>query len=175
MPEPMTIDTVNRLDRDGFVAAFGGVFEHAPWVAEAAWGRRPFRGLDDLHRVMVEAVRDAGPERQMALIRAHPDLADRRRRAGGLTAFSTAEQSAAGLDRMTDVEGDRQDRLNRDYRAKFGFPFIMAVKHSTKDEILAAMERRLANDEGTEIARALEEIGRIGRFRLEDLVAGGGS
>ena len=140
------------------------LFEHSPWV-EARAEARPATGdrLADLMAV----VRDATREEQLALIRAHPELAGKAALDGSLTEASAAEQASAGLDRLTQAEFDRFHALNAAYREKFGFPFIICVRLTDKAGILAAMERRLANDRDTEIAAALDEIGKIVRLRLE--------
>ncbi len=161
----MTLAEVNALDRPAFVAALGWVFEHSPWVAEAAWSSAPFASLADLHAAMVAAVAAAPPARQTDLIRAHPDLGAR----ATLTAASTTEQSGAGLDRLTPDEFARLHQLNSAYREKFAFPFIYAVKGSTKHEILAALALRLSATAEAEHALALTGIYRIAQFRLEDL------
>ncbi|AWK88439.1 2-oxo-4-hydroxy-4-carboxy-5-ureidoimidazoline decarboxylase [Azospirillum thermophilum] len=166
------LDAVNAMDRAAFVAAFGAVYEDSPWVAEAAWEARPFADAAALRAALAGAVRTAGRERQRALILAHPDLADRKARAANLTAFSQTEQARAGLDELTGAEAEEQRALNRAYRARFGFPFIMAVRHSTKQQILQAMRERVANEPEAEFARALQEIDRIAGYRLEELVAG---
>jgi 2-oxo-4-hydroxy-4-carboxy-5-ureidoimidazoline decarboxylase len=162
----MTIANVNALDRDAFIAAFGAVFEHSPWVAEQALARRPFADRDALHLAMVAAVRNAGRDVQLALICAHPDLGTRL----ALSDASTAEQAGAGLDRL-DAESFAQfHRLNDAYRARFGFPFIIAVRQHSRAAILAAFERRLRHDAETEIVEALAQIEIITRLRLEALV-----
>ena len=124
---------LNALDRDAFVARFGPVFESSPWVAEAAWERRPFAGAADLHAAMVAAVDEAPLEKQLALIRAHPDLAGKAAIAGTLTAHSRDEQASAGLDRLTPEEHATFTRLNTAYRERFGFPFVICVREHTKD------------------------------------------
>lgn len=139
------------------------LFEHSPWV-EARADARPSSG--DRHADLMAVVHDAGPDEQLALIRAHPELAGKA--AVALTDASAAEQASAGLDRLTQAEFDRFHALNAAYREKFGFPFIICVRLTDKAGILAAMERRLVNDRDTEIATALDEIGRIVRLRLED-------
>ena len=161
------------MDRNAFVAAYGHVFEHSPWIAERAYDR----GLpadadraDGLHRALCAVLGQASAAEQRALIEAHPDLAGRLARAGRLTEDSTREQASAGLDRLTDRERARFVALNEAYRARFGFPFIMAVKGRTKAEILAAFERRLKNDAAAEQAMALAEIERIALLRLRDLL-----
>lgn len=160
-------------DRAAFVARFGGVFEHSPWIAEAAFDA----GLPELpwtpeglHAAMVLAMRAGSDEQKRALIAAHPDLAGRLAQAGRLTAESTKEQASAGLDMLSDAERQRFTTLNEAYKATFGLPFIMAVKGHTKDDILAAFERRLNNDAAAEFATALKEIEKIALLRLKDLL-----
>jgi 2-oxo-4-hydroxy-4-carboxy-5-ureidoimidazoline decarboxylase len=140
------------------------LFEHSPWV-EARADARPSSG--DRHQDLMAVVHDATPEEQLALIRAHPELAGKAAVDGTLTDASAAEQASAGLDRLSQGEFDRFHALNAAYREKFGFPFIICVRLTDKAGILAAMERRLANDPDTEIAAALDEIGEIVRLRLE--------
>jgi 2-oxo-4-hydroxy-4-carboxy-5-ureidoimidazoline decarboxylase len=161
------------LPRAGFVARFGGVYEHSPWVAEAAFdaGLPPDAdAAEGLHRALAAAMRAAPRERQLALIRAHPDLAGRLARAGTLTAASTAEQRSAGLDQCSGDEFERFTALNEAYKARFGFPFIMAVKGRSRAEILAAFERRVANEPEAEFRAALDEIDRIALLRLRDVL-----
>lgn len=161
------------MSRDAFVARFGGVFEHSPWIAEAVWehGLGPEHDTaDGLHAAMVEVLRRADRPAKLALIRAHPDLAGRLAVAGGLTAASSAEQASAGLDRCTTAEFGRFLELNQAYKAKFGFPFVMAVKGRTRAEILAAFERRLDHDPEQEFETALGENERIARLRLANLL-----
>lgn len=172
MPSP-TLDTLNRAERAEFVAALGGIFEHAPWVAEAVFAQRPFDDLAALHRAMEAAIDAAGPTRQLELIRNHPDLAGKAALAGDLTEASSREQSGAGLNRLTPEEYARFGRLNAAYRERFEFPYILAVAGRDKHAILHDFEQRLANSREAELRRALHEIGRIGRFRLEALLASG--
>lgn len=150
--------------RDNFIARYGALFEHSPWVVERAAQRLP---LPSLHAGLMKVVMDATPEEQLALIRAHPELAGKAAVDGTLTQASAAEQASAGLDRLTQDEFDRFHALNRAYAEKFGFPFIICVRLTDKAGILAAMEQRLGNDRDTEIATALEQIGEIVRLRLE--------
>ncbi|MBV9930461.1 MAG: 2-oxo-4-hydroxy-4-carboxy-5-ureidoimidazoline decarboxylase [Alphaproteobacteria bacterium] len=138
------------------------LFDHSPWVEERA-DARPSCG--DRHADLMAVVHDATPEEQLALIRAHPELAGKA--AIALTEASAAEQASAGLDRLSREEFERFHALNAAYREKFGFPFIICVRLTDKAGILAAMERRLANDRDAEIATALDEIGKIVRLRLE--------
>jgi len=140
------------------------LFEHSPWV-EARADARPSSG--DRHADLMAVMYDATSEEQLALIRAHPELAGKAAVDGTLTDASAAEQASAGLDRLTPVEFDRFHALNRAYRERFGFPFIICVRLTDKAGILAAMERRLANDRDAEISEALAQIGEIVRLRLE--------
>jgi OHCU decarboxylase len=159
---------VGELDRPAFVALLGSVFEHSSWVADAAWERGPFISVDHLHAAMVAAVAAAPREQRLALIRAHPDLGAS---AGEpLTDASTREQAAAGLDTLPDDPRERLLALNRAYRARFGFPFVICARDHDAGEILAAAAQRLGNDPLTEERVALEQIARIGRLRLDDLV-----
>ena len=163
----------SEMERSTFVATFGQIFEHSPWIAELAFDRGLPADADraqGLHRALCEVLRAAPDDKQRALIDAHPDLAGRLARAGRLTASSSKEQASAGLDQLTDHERARFTALNEAYQARFGFPFIMAVKGRGKDEILAAFERRLAHDRATELETALEEIERIALLRLQDLL-----
>ena len=164
----MTVAELNALDRGPFVQALGWIFEESPWVAERAWDARPFADLDALHQQMTTVVARAKQEEQMALLRAHPDLGARAR----MTDASVGEQAGAGLDRLTPDDFDRLQRLNSAYRAKFGFPFLYAVKGSTPQQILDALEQRQGHEPDDEFAEALRQVGQIARFRLETFVAG---
>lgn len=163
----MTIDALNSLDLSAFIAAAGWIFEHSPWVAERAWAMRPFQNTEALHRAMVTEVERATAGEQLALLRAHPDLGTRAR----LSQASASEQAGAGLDQLTREEFALFTRLNDSYKDKFGFPFLYAVKGSTKYDILRALERRLPADYQDEYAEALRQVGRIAQFRLNDLVS----
>ncbi len=163
------IDWLNQGDRAGFVARIGTLYEHSPWVAAEAWAHRPFHDRSGLHAALQRAVLDAPEAAQLALIRAHPDLAGRLARAGGLQRHSTGEQQGLGLDRLEDDEYDRFDRLNTAYRTRFGFPFIIAARAHTRASVLEAFARRSGNDPDQERRAALDEIGRIAWFRLQEL------
>ena len=155
-----------------FVKAYGGIYEHSPWVAEGAWAARKGESLDTLnglHAAMASALASASETKQMKLICAHPDLAGKLAVAGELTAASKSEQAGAGLDRCTQEEFEEFQRLNAAYKEKFGFPFIIAVKSHDRHSILAAFRARLNNDRETEFRTALEEINRIAFFRLAEL------
>lgn len=173
MTIPFTLDRLNALPADGFVNAIGDIFEHAPWVAAAAAGRRPFPTIAALHEAMADAVRTAPAGEQLAFICAHPELGSKVRRAD-ITADSQAEQGSLGLDRLSDEEFARFTRLNTAYQDKFGFPFIICVRRHTRDSILRNFEHRLANDMETEQKAALDEIDLITRLRLVSKVDGPG-
>jgi len=146
------------------------VFERSPWVAERAWRRGPFASKDALHAAMMQAVREATREEQLALIRAHPELAGAEAVEGRMTPASTGEQGRLGFDRLSPGDFERMKRLNGEYRKRFGFPCIVALKlHPTRDSVMAEMERRLANGAEAEVATALEQIGHIARGRLDKL------
>jgi 2-oxo-4-hydroxy-4-carboxy-5-ureidoimidazoline decarboxylase len=168
----LTLDLLGRLGRGEFVGALGDVFEHSPWVAEGAFNDRPFASVEALHAAMTRVVREAPRAAQLALLRAHPDLAGRAARAGAMTVASVAEQASAGLDRLTDEEYERFTRLNAAYRERFGFPFVIAVRRQTRAGILAAFERRLAQPLEREIETALDEVFEIARLRLLDRIRG---
>ena len=159
----------NSDDRAEFVAAFGSLFEHSPWVAEHAWERRPFEDRDELHAALCAAMYEAPRERQLALIRAHPDLAGKAAVEGTLTPDSRREQSSAGLDRLTEAEYETFTRTNTAYRERFGFPFVICAREHDKESILASAEARLANEPDAEIAVALGEIAKIAGLRLRDM------
>jgi len=163
----MTIEALNSLDREGFVTAVGWVFEESPWVAERAWNSRIFEDADSLHQALVEQGEAASREKQLALLRAHPDLGTRAR----VSAASGVEQAGAGLDHLTPAEFERLERLNTEYRVKFGFPFLFAVKGSTKHDIMRALEQRLEDDPEQEYREALRQVFRIARFRIEDSIS----
>ncbi len=170
MPENITIEDVNGLDREGFVSRFGAIYESSPWVAEAAWRERPFADLCGLHAAFVRAVREAPSERQLALIRSHPDLAGKAAISGELTAESAREQASAGLGSLTPEEYEDFHRLNGAYREKFGFPFVVCVREHSKETILASAAARLGHSQPEEVETALGEIDKIARLRLLDLV-----
>jgi OHCU decarboxylase len=157
------------LDADGFIARFGGVFEHSPWIAEAALAANPgllHADVGTLHAAMTTVLRAAGPERQLIVLRAHPDLAGKLALAGELTADSSAEQAGAGLDRCTPEEFARFQELNDRYQAKFGFPFIIAVRGLDRHDILRAFEKRVGNTPEQEFQTALAQVERIALLRL---------
>ncbi|MFC0403206.1 2-oxo-4-hydroxy-4-carboxy-5-ureidoimidazoline decarboxylase [Paraburkholderia rhizosphaerae] len=166
-----TLAQLNRVSKDAFTDTLSGIYEHSPWVAEAAAELRPFTSIDDLHSKMSLIVETAGEARQLALINAHPELAGKAAVRGELTAESTREQSGAGLDQCTQDEFDTLVRLNAAYRNKFGFPFILAVRGYDRHGIIANFEARVGNSRANELHTSLEQIYRIARFRLDDLIA----
>lgn len=163
----LTIAQVNAMSLEDFVATFGDVAEHSPWIARRAAEARPFATREAMIGSFVTAMRSADQTTQLALIRAHPDLATRAK----LSADSNREQAGAGLDSLTVEEFNRFTRFNHEHQAKFGFPFIFAVKGATKHEILKAFAARIGNEPAAEFAITLEQICRIFRFRIEDRVA----
>jgi 2-oxo-4-hydroxy-4-carboxy-5-ureidoimidazoline decarboxylase len=161
---------LNVCSKDDFIAALANVFEYSPWIAEAAAMARPFAGVNALFKEMKRVVDSAASEPRLALIKAHPDLANKTQRAAGLTAESNAEQNSVGLDRLSDAEYEAFERVNNAYRGKFGFPYIVCVRRHTKDSILRDFERRLPNDAATEMQKSIDEICRIAALRVDQLV-----
>jgi 2-oxo-4-hydroxy-4-carboxy-5-ureidoimidazoline decarboxylase len=166
----ITLQELNVLNESEFVTLVGTIFEGSPWIAKRAWAARPFGRTGDLHRSLCQCMYDANKEEKLSLIRAHPDLAGRAAREDALTPESTAEQAGAGLDRLTQREFASFSRMNEEYRARFGFPFVICVGEHTKESILAQFSARLENDGEKEIETALEEICGIARLRLRDLI-----
>jgi 2-oxo-4-hydroxy-4-carboxy-5-ureidoimidazoline decarboxylase len=165
-----TLADLNACSKDDFVEALANIFEYSPWIAEQVASARPFAGVTQLFAAMKDAVDRAALELRLALIRAHPDLANKTQRAAGLTAESNAEQNSVGLDRLSDAEYGAFERVNNAYRAKFEFPYIVCVRRHTKDSILRDFERRLPNDAKTETQKSIEEICRIAALRVDQLV-----
>jgi OHCU decarboxylase len=168
------LEHLNRLDLPAWLARFGAIFEHSPWVAEGAWRRKerfgPLSSADELHRAMMRTVEEAPREEQLALVRAHPELA------GGeaLTVDSTSEQARLGFNRLSKAELEQMSNLNRRYREKFGFPCIVALRlHANRASVMDEMARRLGNNAETELAGALQQIGHITRGRLDKLLGEG--
>jgi len=168
----MTLAELNATDRAAFVAALGGIFEHSPWVAARAFAARPFASVDALHRAMVGAMHAASRDEQLALIRAHPELAGRAMVRRELTADSTSEQSSAGLTQCSPAELARLIDLNARYHEKFGFPFILAVKGWDRAGVIAELARRLECDPAAESTEALAQIARIAGLRLAEKLPG---
>jgi 2-oxo-4-hydroxy-4-carboxy-5-ureidoimidazoline decarboxylase len=168
---PRTLAELNTCSKDDFVAALANIFEYSPWIAEQAASSRPFAGVNALFGAMKAAVDRAPSELRLALIKGHPDLANKTQRAAGLTAESNDEQNSVGLDRLSDAEYEAFERVNNAYRSKFGFPYIVCVRRHTKDSILRDFERRLPNDANTETQASIAEICRIAALRLDQQVA----
>lgn len=169
--ERLGIAQINAMTPGDFLAAFGGVFEHSPWIAERAWARRPFPDAESLHAAMVAVVAGASRAEQIALLNAHPELVGKEAKVGTLTTASTSEQASAGLNELSGDEMGRIEELNRRHRERFGFPFIIAVRLNAKDRIFVEFERRLGLDENAELAACLEQVYAITRLRLADLAA----
>ena len=170
MNQRRTITELNVLSRGEFVRLIGPVFEHSPGIAEETWAKRPFSGLGELHLRLCETVRTAGPDKQLALIRAHPDLVGEAAQAGALTAASNSEQASAGLSQLTPDEIAAFQKFNQAYRDKFTFSFVICARLNKKEAILNGFHIRLNNSREQEIQTAIEEIFKIARLRLEDIV-----
>jgi 2-oxo-4-hydroxy-4-carboxy-5-ureidoimidazoline decarboxylase len=168
----MTLAELNRLNEQDFIRIVGPMFEHSPWIAESAWSERPFGDVEHLHQALCRTVQNAGREKQLALIRAHPDLVGRAALAGTLTKESTGEQASAGLNKLSVEEIALFLQQNAAYREKFGFPFVICARLNKKEAIVAGFERRLKNSREEEIRAALEEIFKIAELRLRDLTQG---
>jgi len=166
------LDQFNFFSRDEFVRIVGPVFEHSPWIAAATWPKRPFASVEELHRALCQTVADAGAEKQLALIRAHPDIVGPTALAGTLTRESTGEQASAGLNKLTREESGLFEQNNGAYREKFGFPFVICARLNKKEAILNGFKVRLQNSREQEIKAALEEIFKIAELRLRDLTHG---
>ena len=162
---------LNALAEREFVALLGGVFEHSPWVAQRAWRGRPFSSVDHLHQTMTAAVREASREEQLALVRAHPELAGSEAKEGTLTVDSSTEQARLGLTRLTREQFVEMAELNRRYRDRFGFPCIVALRlHPSRESVMAQMARRLGAEGVDELQAALGEIEHIARGRLDRIL-----
>jgi 2-oxo-4-hydroxy-4-carboxy-5-ureidoimidazoline decarboxylase len=167
----LTLSQLNELNCTEFVSIIGPVFEHSSWIAEKAWSKKPFAGIHELHSTMCNVVRGAGLVKQIALVRAHPDLVGRAALAGTLTRESTNEQAGAGLNALSLGEISLFQKQNEAYLSKFGFPFVICARINRKETILAGYEKRLQNTREQEIQIALEEIFKIAEFRLCDLIS----
>jgi 2-oxo-4-hydroxy-4-carboxy-5-ureidoimidazoline decarboxylase len=167
---PVDMAPINAMDRTAFVLKFGGIFEKTPWIAERAWEKRPFANVEQLHAAMVAVAKNATAEQQLALLQSHPDLAGKEAKAGTMTASSVSEQASAGLNSLSAAELAELTGLNAAYKAKFGFPFIIAVRMHTKEGIFSEFKRRLQNDTQTEFANDLQNVYIITRLRLNKLL-----
>ena len=164
----MELAELNALGEREFVALLGGVFERSPWVAQRTFAARPFASVDDLHKAMMSVVGAAGRQQQLALVRAHPELAGAEAKAGSLTVDSSSEQARLGFTSLSRMELEKVAELNRRYRDKHGFPCIVALRlHATRESVLEEMKKRLENRTQAELQAALEQIGHITRGRLE--------
>jgi OHCU decarboxylase len=164
------ITEINLLPREEFVQVVGPVFENSLWITAMTWSKKPFKCLEHLHRMLCETVSNSGSEKQLALIRAHPDLAGRLALAGELAKESADEQASAGLDRLAPEEVKLFQKNNAAYKSKFGFPFVICARLNKKEAIFTGFERRLNNSIEQEIKTALEEIFKIAELRLRDLI-----
>ncbi len=163
-------DEINSSNKEGFTQLFSDIFEHSPWVAKSAWKFRPFTNLYQLHSAMTRALNSACRKDQLTLLKAHPDLATKKQAINKLTKASRAEQTSTGLDQLSAEEYDTFNQLNKHYREKFGFPFIIAVRDHDKQSILERFKTRIKNDAETEFLEALRNVSRIAYYRLIDSV-----
>lgn len=161
-----TLAQLNQMSRSEFTTALGEIWEETPEIANQAWHNKPFEDVEALYNAMVAVVENMSQTQQLELIKAHPDLGSKAKMAQA----SVEEQSGVGLDRLSESEYERFQSLNRAYKDKFGFPFIVAVKYHTKESILLAFETRLQNSQEAEIQQALTEISKIARLRLEAII-----
>jgi 2-oxo-4-hydroxy-4-carboxy-5-ureidoimidazoline decarboxylase len=161
-----SIEELNQMDDSEFVNTLGGVYETSPWVAEQAYSDRPFDSVKAVHESMRQAVQNASRDKQLELLRAHPDLGERTE----MTDASREEQASAGLDQLSREQYETFQRLNETYREAFGFPFIMAVKGASPDVIQETMENRVDNSETEEFQTALNEVHEIAQLRLDELL-----
>ena len=171
--EQTSVSKINLMIAGEFEKRFKCLFEHSPWIIKKAEKKRPFSNLRAMHQAMIDVVIDAGVQAQIDLFLAHPELADKVAMAQGLTTESAGEQASAGLNQMTPEMFDRFHQLNRGYRERYGFPFIICVRLTNQAGIIAAMSSRLHNNLETEIETALNEVGKIVWLRLNDIVQGG--
>jgi len=169
----MKLEHLNQLDAEAFEDALGDIAEESPWVARQACKAGPFSSCGAVVEAFETALLDADDEDRLAVICAHPDLAGKLAAAGRLTEDSTAEQASAGLDALTDAERESFTAMNETYKARFGFPFILAVKGATKADILSSFEARLPRDRASEFNEALKQVCRIMSFRLNDRITEG--
>jgi 2-oxo-4-hydroxy-4-carboxy-5-ureidoimidazoline decarboxylase len=170
MTDKISLNSLNQFNREQFIGSLGGIFEHSPWVADLVYEYRPFDSKTLLHQTMVEVVKQSPEFQRMALICNHPELAGKEADEGALTEDSQKEQSRAGLDQCTAAELTQLRSLNNSYRAKFDFPFVIAVTGLNKSQIIAAIESRLKNSTGDEFETSINEIAKIGMIRLNALI-----
>ena len=163
----LELSRLNASTQAEFTQALGAIFEHSPWIPNRAWAARPFASIAALHSAMVAVLNSASYEEKLALICAHPELAGKQAQEGTLTTESKSEQRGAGLDQCTAQELETLRGLNKAYREKFGFPFVVAVKGLTRDDILGLIAQRIKNPKEDEFNRCLSEITKIALFRLQ--------
>ncbi len=168
----ISLEELNALGQGEFVRRVGPLFEHSPWIAEAAWSKRPFADSESLQRALCETVNNAADAKKLALIRAHPDLAGRAALTGTLTRESANEQTTAGLNRLSSEEIILFKERNTAYQGKFGFPFVICARLNKKEAMLQGLELRLKNSREVEVKTALAEIFKIAELRLHDLISG---
>lgn len=167
----LDLGAVNALQQDAFVAAFGSIFEHSPWVAEGAWASRPFASIDDLHGAMIGVVRNAPRDTQIAFLCGHPELAGKEAEAGTMTTESVGEQASAGLNALSKSEIGDLRQLNQRYLDRHSFPFIIAVRRYSKSEIFEQLRSRIERDSDVELDEALAQIDAITRLRVQAKLA----
>lgn len=165
----ITLQEINTLNQEQFVATLGVLFEGPPWIVTQSWHARPFVSLAQLYQTLCDVMYNAPIEQQIALLQAHPDLVGRAALAGTLTPASTNEQASAGLDRLSPAEITTFAQLNQTYHDRFGFPFVICVRENKKAAILTGFSSRLQHSRMQEIEVALVEIAKICFFRLHDL------
>ena len=168
--QKLTLQDINTLDKEHFVAALGSLFEGPPWIVEQSYDARPFTSTTALYQTLCKVMYDAPLEQQIALLEAHPDLVGRAALAGTLTPASTSEQASAGLDRLSPSEIATFTELNQAYRNRFGFPFVICVRENKKASILSGFAERLHHTHPQEVGIALAEVAKICSFRLRDIV-----
>lgn len=171
MTARFSLEYLNTCEPGAFCAALAGIWEHAPWVTRGVVNQRPFATVEALHTAMVGIVAGLDEAERVAFYAGHPELAGEDARRGTMTDASIAEQGTLALDRLDAQEAGRWDALNRAYRARFGFPFILCIRRHTRESALQAFERRLAHDRATELAAAQGEIATITRLRLDSRVS----
>lgn len=167
----LDLDAVNALRHDDFVATFGSTFEHSPWVAQGAWPARPFANMDALHGAMIAVVRNAPRDTQIAFLCGHPELAGKEAEAGTMTNESVGEQASAGLNALSRDEVGELRQLNQRYLDRHGFPFIIAVRRYSKNEIFEQLRSRIERDSDNELNEALAQISTITRLRVQAKLA----
>lgn len=168
--QKLTLDEINNLKKDAFIRELSGLFEGPPWIVSRAWSSRPFAHLDQLHQTLCSIMNQASIGQQVALLCAHPDLVGRAALEGSLSPASSNEQAAAGLNNLTSEEVATFQALNRAYRTRFGFPFVICARENKKESILTGFATRLSHSYAQEITLALAEVAKICALRLHDLV-----